>query len=104
MHNIFNLTVIFFKRKISSLKSKKKDLDLFFFLFLLFQIKIFQHMANLSDFVKEHKTVVVVGGVVVGLAVVGTLIARCECWKGKCCSWFGKKCNKEKKKQENSEK
>lgn len=52
-------------------------------------------MANLLQLIKDHKNAVVVGGVVVGLAVVGTLLLRCECCKKKCSSWWCKgKCGK----------
>ena len=58
-------------------------------------------MANLSEFVKEHKTAVVVGGALVGLALVGgLLLKKCDCkgWWGKCCH---KQPKVEEKKAEN---
>lgn len=45
-------------------------------------------MANLSEFLKEHKNAVVVGGVLVGVAVLGLFVWKCPCsqkWKSFCC-------------------
>lgn len=55
-------------------------------------------MANLSEFLKEHKNAVVVGGVLAGVAVIGLFLWKCPLSKKlNCFSCKKKKAEEEDK-------